>query len=282
MAAVFVAGKVEECIRRARDIVNVFHQLYCLIRGLPAHPIDYVGDVYYVWRDRLCTAEALLLRTLGFHVQPASPVPLLISYLQVLELPQLLPELPQVAFSWLNDLLRTPVGVLYQPNVLSVCAIDLAAGELKFTFPADLVAEWFALFDVNGEELSGCKKVVLESMQGAEEIDFLLPLTKEELKIFASQIESDSDLEAERSREDRSRDERSGDERMQFRDRSHSTHSTHSAPSGYYRRSHSQAQFESRSRSRSPGRARSHSAYHQQQSSSHYQQQQYYNKQHRN
>ncbi len=195
MAAVFVAGKVEECIRRARDIVNVFHHLYCLIRGLPAHSIDYVGDTYYVWRDRLCTAEALLLRSLGFHVQPASPVPLLISYLKVMELPQLIPELPQAAFCWLNDLLRTPAGVLFQPNVLAVTAIDLAASQLNFSFPTDLIAEWYALFDANEEELKECKIVVLEALQGAGEMDFLLPLTKEELKIFASQIESEAEEE---------------------------------------------------------------------------------------
>lgn len=200
MAAVFVAGKVEECIRRARDIVNVFHHLYSLIRGLPAHPIDYVGDTYYVWRDRLCTAEALLLRTLGFHVQPASPVTLLISYLKVLELSSNR-ALAQLAFSFLNDSLRTNAPILYQPNVLAVTAIDLAAERQGFRFPNDCIAEWFWLFDVNAEELRECRKIVL-ALYFVGEIDVLLPLTREELKVFSGAIDDGvQESEKERGRE---------------------------------------------------------------------------------
>lgn len=205
MAAVFVAGKVEECIRRARDIVNVFHHLYSLIRGLPAHPIEYVGETYYVWRDRLCTSEALLLRTLGFHVQPASPVTLLISYLKVLELSSNRP-LAQLAFSFLNDSLRTIAPILFQPNVLAVTAIDLAAERQGFKFPDDCIAEWFWLFDVNAEELRECRRIVL-ALYFAGEVDVLLPLTREELKVFSDAIEDDSERDRESERRlDRSRD----------------------------------------------------------------------------
>ncbi len=276
MAAVFVAGKVEECIRRARDVVNVFHHLYCLVRGLPAQPIDYVGDTYYIWRDRLCTTEAVLLRTLGFHVQPSSPVPLLISYLKVLELPQLLPQLPQTAFCWLNDLLRSPAGVLFQPNVLAVCAIDLAATDLAFTFPKeDLIAEWFALFDVAGEELRGCRGVVLEAMQGAGEIDFLLPLTREELKIFSSQVtESDREdgtIADEKDQDQRHKDhchirsvskrsdDRTNTSRASSGNRStdpHNRRPSFNDPKRSRKSSQVEPHSHSRSRSRSPSRSR--------------------------
>ena len=257
MAAVFVAGKVEECIRRARDIVNVFHHLYCLVRGLPAHPIDYVGDTYFVWRDRLCTAEAILLRTLGFHVQPASPVPLLISYLKVLELPQLAPELPQLAFSWLNDLLRTPVGVLYQPNVVAASAIDIAATKLCLQLPAD----WHVLFDVNELELKGCRSVGLAALQGGEEIDLLLPLSREELKIFAEQIDDGSAIETETETEAEAGKEKDYRNRNRF-------NQSRSRSRG---RSRCRTRSRSRSRSRSKGRSsyshsrsNSHRAYHHQ------------------
>lgn len=190
MASVFVAGKVEECIRRARDIVNVFHHLYCLIRNLPAHPIDYVGDTYYIWRDRLCTMESLLLRELGFHVQPSSPVSLLLSYMKILEITDHL-EVAQVALNYLNDSLKTSVHVLFQPHVIAVSSISLALDKLSLVDqlipPArDLTAPWFTLFDVNETELIECKKIIMTIYN--RELDVLLPLTKEELVIFSSSI----------------------------------------------------------------------------------------------
>ena len=198
MASVFVAGKVEESIRRARDIVNVFHHLYCLIRNLPAHPIDYVGDTYYIWRDRLCTMESLLLRELGFHVQPASPVGLLLSYMKILEITEHL-DVAQVALNYLNDALKTSAFVLYQPHVLAVSSIALALDRSSTLelLPAarDLIAPWYTLFDVNESELTECKKIIMSIYN--RELDVLLPLTKEELSIFAGSIKESSKEEVQ-------------------------------------------------------------------------------------
>lgn len=192
MASVFVAGKVEENIRRARDLVNVFHHLYCLIRKLPVHPIDYVGDTYYVWRDRLCTTEAILLRQLGFHVQPASPVGLLLSYLKTLDISIEAPEIAQKALNYCNDALKTNAYVLFQPCIIAVASIDLALAARPDLLPPpqDLKHPWFTLFDVNEIELSDCKKLIMTVYN--RELDTLLPLTKEELKIFVSSIRESS------------------------------------------------------------------------------------------
>ena len=196
MACVFVAGKVEECIRRARDIVNVFHHIYCLIRNLSARPIDYVGDTYYVWRDRLCTTESILLRELGFHVQPASPVGLLISYMKILEITSNSEhsEIPQVALNFLNDALKTNVYVLFQPRILAVSAISLALDHLNLNFllpPAEsLTFPWYSLFDVDESELVACKQIILTVYD--RELDTLLPLVKEELAIFTQSIKSNT------------------------------------------------------------------------------------------
>lgn len=195
MAAVFVAGKVEESIRRARDIVNVFHHLYSLIRNLPSGPIDYVGDTYYIWRDRLCTMESLLLRELGFHVQPASPVGLLLSYMKILEITEDL-EVAQTALNYLNDSLKTVAFVLFQPHVLAVSSIALALDRSSELLPSpnDLIAPWYALFDVNETELVECKKIIMTVYN--RELDILLPLTKEELAIFAGSIKAVEEVEA--------------------------------------------------------------------------------------
>lgn len=219
MASVFVAGKVEECIRRARDIVNVFHHIYCLIRSLPAHPIDYVGDTYYIWRDRLCTTEAHLLRELGFHVQPASPVGLLLSYMKILEVSDYVCEdgtvFAQVALNYLNDALKTNAYILFQPRIIATSAIASALDHLnlvKTLLPPveSLKFPWYALFDVNETELVECKKLIATIYN--RELDTLLPLTKEELTIFATSIRPEDD------RRDSKREHCIDDRREPFRD----------------------------------------------------------------
>ena len=256
MASVFVAGKVEESIRRARDIVNVFNHLYCLIRSLPAHPIDYVGDTYYIWRDRLCTTEAHLLRELGFHVQPSSPVGLLLSYMKILEVSDN-SEFSQVALNYLNDALKSNTYILFQPRIIAVSAISLALDRLNLTEillpPAkSLQFPWYTLFDVNETELKECNKIVRTVYE--REFDVMLPLTKEELAIFSASIRPQEEPKEKKEnytreyREERDMNEFNDRDELnrskQYRDdrynREHVSHdhSSHSHSSSDYKSSH--------------------------------------------
>lgn len=129
MAALFVAGKVEECYRRARDLVNVFHWIHGKMRGgRGPGRLPYICDEYYKWRDRLTSAEMVLLSVLGFHVQPdgKDAVLLLISYLQTFEVGKGC-ELGQMALNILNDSFRTVCCLIYRPNVMACAAIQIAA-----------------------------------------------------------------------------------------------------------------------------------------------------------
>lgn len=270
MASVFVAGKVEECIRRARDIVNVFHHLYCLIRNLPAHPIPYVGDIYYVWRDRLCTQETLLLRELGFHVQPALPVGLLLSYLKILEMDG---DVSQSALNYLNDGLKSNAYILFQPRVLATTAISLALDRHHLRLPDHhtngttssshfITHPWYSLFDVNQLELEECRRTIMSVYY--RELDTLLPLTKEELAIFSDSIrEIDTVAPPETATKDENdgkdsklyQNHKTAEERSRDINRQNSSSSSHSK-SSYSRRSHSRSRSRSRSHSHSRSRSR--------------------------
>ena len=45
MAAIYLAAKLEECPRRARDVVTVGHYLAVTRQGLPYEPMDFYGTV---------------------------------------------------------------------------------------------------------------------------------------------------------------------------------------------------------------------------------------------
>lgn len=91
MAATFVGGKAQECIRRVRDIINAFHLVYYkIVKGLGGQytTMPYISNEYYRWREALCNAEMVLLRQIGFRVHPCVvyPLSLVASYLHALEL----------------------------------------------------------------------------------------------------------------------------------------------------------------------------------------------------
>ena len=46
MAAIYLAAKLEECPRRARDVVNVAHYLAVTRQGLAYEPMDFYGAVW--------------------------------------------------------------------------------------------------------------------------------------------------------------------------------------------------------------------------------------------
>lgn len=153
MAALFVAGKVEECYRRARDIVNVFYWLHGRHRnGRGPARLPYICDEYYNWRDRLTTTEMFLLRDLGFRVQPEAKlaVLMLISYLQAFEgLARADPDLGQCALNLLNDAFKTVAPLIFKPEELACGAIYLAA-RTRGSWTSSRMTMWPAGIEYSG------------------------------------------------------------------------------------------------------------------------------------
>lgn len=190
MAALFVAGKVEECYRRARDIVNVFYWLHGRHRnGRGPARLPYICDEYYNWRDRLTTTEMFLLRDLGFRVQPEAKlaVLMLISYLQAFEgLARADPDLGQCALNLLNDAFKTVAPLIFKPEELACGAIYLAARTrgLLDVLPDDNVACWHRVF---GVVTRARLEAACDAMLDVREIrlDTGLPMVPTELEVFA-------------------------------------------------------------------------------------------------
>lgn len=243
MAALFVAGKVEESYRRTRDVVNVFHRLHQSLRGLPLRPMSYISDEYYEWRNRLTAAEMLLLAQLGFHVQPVHPMVLLVNYLEALGSSGVFDgAFRQAALNQLNDGMRGVACLRWGPPVLACAAIQRVADERAIGMPRD--PEWFRVFDVQPRELELCVRLMGRVYQ--VRVDRDLPLVPEELAVYAKVFKAALGL---------------GDDKDGGRQGSRSRSRSRSRTRRYHHRSGSREHH----RSRSPD-------HHQQQ---HHQQQQY-------
>ncbi|PJF17514.1 hypothetical protein PSACC_02635 [Paramicrosporidium saccamoebae] len=174
MACTLIAGKVEECCRRIRDVVNIYFWLHQEIRGArPIRIMDYVADEYYKWRDRTTSAEMCVLRELGFHVQPRHPIGLLANYLNALELDD--PRLAQRAINLTNDGLRTVAYVCWQPAVLACAAVSWAAEECGVVLPD----KWAEVFNVEKEEMDKCAQVLSNVYE--MNVVFDIPLISDDL-----------------------------------------------------------------------------------------------------
>lgn len=207
MGAVLLACKLQEIPRRVRQIVTVFFYVnqVALVEasksgdaGQPlwesmddAFILEYVGDLYYDWRDRIVFAENVILRELGFDLEIKLPYGLLINYCQVLELLGLdtglnnnLKEtadiaclnsskesqaceskgsvslkITQRALTYLNDSFLTPLHLLFQPNVIASLVLSMACQDYDYSLPH----LWFHVFDVL-EEGKPCIYVILPSL----------------------------------------------------------------------------------------------------------------------
>lgn len=266
MACILIASKVEECSRRVRDIVNIFHWLWSSIRNrLPYRMMEYVGEEYYKWRDRVTSLELVILRELGFHVQPDQPVGLLINYLNALEMSSDV-RVAQRALNYLNDGLRTVVYLCYPPPVIACAAISLAADDFAVEMPEG-EPHWWIVFDVhNLEQLQQAKNIIRSAY--SYKVDFTgVPLTREEMgdnhnneEVWEVKIKKPKELSPSQSRaregdSDKSPDHHRRGERSQDRARDE-PYEQHRGRSRDLRR-HSRSRSGSRPRSRFGYRSRS-------------------------
>ena len=140
----------------------------------PATASYFVPESHHsAFTTRILHLEGLVLAALSFNLHVSLPHPLVITYLQALDLfrpsspssstPPPGPFIAALAIKHLNTALLSP-QLLYltsQPNVLAVCAVYLAARQEGVGLPE----EWWGVWDVEREEL-GWGVVGMLSLEG--------------------------------------------------------------------------------------------------------------------
>lgn len=221
MACTLIAGKVEECCRRVRDVVNIYHWLYQTLRRTSRTTVprlmDYVGEDYYRWRDRVTATESEVLFALGFHVQPRHPVGLLANYLNALELSED-PRVAQRAINLVNDGLRGVAFVCQQPATIACAAVEWAATQLNINLLSD-DTPWWSVFDVQWTDLQMCQRLLLDVYNIAD-LDIKIPLSIDEFDSLQTTARRKEDIEKENEDDEKEEDKREK-KRSRDRDRDH-------------------------------------------------------------
>ncbi|KAJ1951520.1 hypothetical protein EC988_004022 [Linderina pennispora] len=179
LGALFLACKVEENPQTVRNIINVVDIIIKRDRGYPEIVTDGYDSEYYDLKNEMIIGEMQVLRMLGFNVQVELPYGLLVNYMQSLDLSSH-PRVPQLAWNYLNDLLRTPIYVCFQPDTIACGAIYMAAYECNLQLP--MSPPWWIIFDANGEDVVQVAKAIKALYQRS--LPRVMPLTVDELKIY--------------------------------------------------------------------------------------------------
>jgi hypothetical protein len=179
LGALFLACKIEETSRKMRDIINVIDYLIKYKRDLPFTPLSIYSEQYYNFKDSMIRGEILILRQLGFNVQVELPYGLLVNYLKALNLSDA-SSLPQLAWNYLNDGLRTKIYVAYDLPTLACGVIFLACRTCEIPMPES--PPWWELFGAELEDIEQIANHILRLY--TRKVDPKLPIFESELKDY--------------------------------------------------------------------------------------------------
>ncbi|KAL3644353.1 Cyclin-L1-1 [Castilleja foliolosa] len=143
-SCVWLASKLEESPRKARQVLIVFHRMECRRENLPIEHLDTSSKRYVDLKAELTRTERHLLKEMAFICHVEHPHKFISNYLATLETP---PELRQEAWNLANDSLRTTLCVRFKSEVVA-CGVIYAAAR-RFQVPLPENPPWWKAFDAD-------------------------------------------------------------------------------------------------------------------------------------
>ncbi|KAK4771604.1 hypothetical protein SAY87_032136 [Trapa incisa] len=150
-SCVWLASKLEESPRKARQVLIIFHRMECRRENLPIEHLDIGSKKYAELKMELSRTERHILKEMGFICHVEHPHKFISNYLATLGTP---PELRQEAWNLANDSLRTTLCVRFKSEVVA-CGVVYAAAR-RFQVPLPENPPWWKAFDA---EKSGIDEV---------------------------------------------------------------------------------------------------------------------------
>ncbi|GAB5365405.1 hypothetical protein AAMO2058_001054900 [Amorphochlora amoebiformis] len=128
----FIASKVEETSRRVRDILNTTYRL----QNPEKKPLQ-VTQEYWNMKEDVVLHEQICLRVLGYNLTSRHPHHYVLHFLKDLDGTE---ELGILAWSLLNDSLRTTLCLQYAPESIACASIYLAAEMMNYQVSGSIFA----------------------------------------------------------------------------------------------------------------------------------------------
>ena len=167
-ACLFLACKVEECMRRVNKVLETCYSIRYNME-LPAVR-DAFGnnqEVFDALRENVLIAERALLYTLGFNFRIEKPYQHITQ--RALRFNSLDPEglkfLTQIAWNFVNDSLQTTLLLQHAPKDIAYGAIFLAAKFLAIELPEEDGKKWY---EQDGVQLSDISIISSKLMDTCE------------------------------------------------------------------------------------------------------------------
>ncbi|CAA6654199.1 unnamed protein product [Spirodela intermedia] len=143
-SCVWLASKLEECPRKAKHVIIVFHRMECRRENLPIQHFDVFSKKYTELKNDLIRTERHLLKEMGFICHVEHPHKFISNYLATLGAPL---ELRQEAWNLANDSLRTTLCVRFKSEVVA-CGVVYAAAR-RFQIPLPENPPWWLVFEAD-------------------------------------------------------------------------------------------------------------------------------------
>ncbi|KAJ8529445.1 hypothetical protein K7X08_036280 [Anisodus acutangulus] len=143
-SCVWLASKLEENPRKARQVLIVFHRMECRRENLPIEHLDTSSKKYIDLKADLIRTERHLLKEMGFICHVEHPHKFISNYLAALGTPA---ELRQEAWNLANDSLRTTLCVRFKSEVVACGVVYVAARRFQVPLPEN--PPWWKAFDAD-------------------------------------------------------------------------------------------------------------------------------------
>ncbi|XP_039839420.1 cyclin-T1-4-like isoform X2 [Panicum virgatum] len=157
----FLAGKVEETPRPLKDVIVVSYELIHKKDPNAVQRIKQQKEIYDKQKELILLGERVVLVTLGFDLNIHHAYKPLVEAIRKFKVVQK-SALPQVAWNFVNDGLRTSLCLQFEPHHIAAGAIFLAAKFLKMKLPAEGDKIWWQDFDVTPRQLEEVSNQMLE------------------------------------------------------------------------------------------------------------------------
>ena len=142
----FLAYKVEECVRKMRELVVACVRV---AQKDPHKNVDEQDKEYWRWRDNILQYEDLLLEAICFDLSLEPPYKTLFDLLMQFEQGDN-KKLRNAAWAFVNDSCLTTLCLLFPSRTIAASALYAAAKFCDVAFPDDLRGRpWWEVIDVD-------------------------------------------------------------------------------------------------------------------------------------